>query len=449
MKIFSKKTKLLIFELSLICIQIIIVILIHVIKNHLLRLILIPLLIIGLIFSIIYFISISKSINSINEQRKSQKFIELIDKINEDTSFNDILHHMFYSFREFIPYSHIGIALLKDNGEIIESSYGISDESLNGLANKLVGIKAHINETSLKKVIDEGKPRVINDLQSYINHPNKTYNKLLLEAGINSSITYPLILYNKPVGIIFFSSVYKNIYNDKHLLFLKNLSNSIAISLYKNLFIDELLYTQVLSLAKLAETRDEDTGLHLVRMQQYSVKLAELLYRDQIFPELTYSMIKDIEKFSPLHDIGKVGIRDEILLKPGKLTKEEYIEMQYHAIYGAQVLQYAENNMQKFNKSLFQVGIEIALGHHEKWDGTGYPYQKKGEEIPLSARIVAVADVFDALTSKRPYKEAYTFDESMEIIISGKGKHFDPRIIDCLIKYEKEFRQLYNSFHHA
>ena len=148
-----------------------------------------------------------------------------------------------------------------------------------------------------------------------------------------------------------------------------------------------------------------------------------------------------------MHDIGKVGIRDSILLKPGKLTEEEYKEMQLHVEYGAEVLRAAEQNMVKFNKSLFKVAIDIVLGHHEKWDGTGYPKQKKGEEIPLSARIVAVADVFDALTSKRPYKEAFSFNKAIGILIEGKGKHFDPRIIDCVVKHKDKIYQIYQQFH--
>lgn len=403
------------------------------------------LIIISLIILIMIILKTAKIFYSTNEKLKLEKVTSLINNINEDSSFDGVLYNMYHSFKEYIPYSHIGIALLKNDGKTVEASFGYS-ETNNNLASKLAGIKVNLHETSLSEVVKTGKPRVINDLPAYIKNPNTQYNKIILAEGINSSITFPLKLYSKPVGIIFFSSIYKNIYNDNHIAFLKTLSNSIAISLHKNLFIDELLYTQVLSLAKLAEARDEDTGMHLERMKEYSVKIAEFLYEDKVFPELTIKLIKDIEKFSPLHDIGKVGIRDSILLKPGKLTDDEFKEMQTHVIYGANVLKAAENNMLKFNKSLFKVGIEIVLGHHEKWDGSGYPFQKKGEEIPLSARIVAVADVFDALTSKRPYKKAYSFNESIEIILKGRGTHFDPRIIDCLLNHKEEFFHIYSEF---
>lgn len=207
------------------------------------------------------------------------------------------------------------------------------------------------------------------------------------------------------------------------------------------------MYSSILALAKLAETRDEDTGEHLERMKKYSRKIAELLYNHNIYTsEINFEYMDKIERFSPLHDIGKVGIRDEILRKPGKLTASEYEEMKRHAAYGAEVLRTAEENLLKKGKSLFDMGIEIAEGHHEKWDGSGYPKGKKGLEIPLSARIVAVADVFDALTSRRPYKEAFTLDRSFEILKEGRGKHFDPVIVDVFLENRDVIEKMYHKF---
>lgn len=378
---------------------------------------------------------------------KLNKLIELINNMNQDTSFDGILKYIYNTFTEFIPYSHIGIALLKDDGETIEASYGISDPSISDLPKKLHGIKAKLSETSLSNVVRKGTPRVINDLESYTKHRNAEYNKILIEAGIKSSITLPLSLNNKPIGIIFFSSKTKNIYKEQHIDFLATLSSSIAISLNKNIFIDELLYSTILALAKLAESRDEDTGEHMERMKKYSVKITEFLLEDNVYDDkISVGFINEIEKFSPMHDIGKVGIRDGILLKPGKLTKEEFDEMKKHPIFGAEVLKTAEEHMRRRDANIFGMGIEIAEGHHEKWDGTGYPYGKAGESIPLSARIVAVADVFDALTSKRPYKKAFSFEESFNILMEEKGKNFDPNIIDSFARHKDEIFELYQSF---
>ena len=378
---------------------------------------------------------------------KLNKLIELISNLNKDVSFDGILHYIYSSFSEFIPYSHIGIALLHDDEKILEASYGISDPALNELPKKLAGIKAEISKTSLENIIINGTPRVINDLEKYTKNNDAEYNIVLKEAGIKSSITLPLKINQKPVGIIFFSSIYKNTYKQEHIAFLEILSDSISICLNKTIFIDELLYSTLLALAKMAEARDEDTGDHLDRMKRYTSKIAEFLLEDNIYGDvITVNFLKDIERFSPMHDIGKVGIRDGILLKPGQLTDEEFAEMKKHTVYGAEVLRVAEGNIKKQSHSMFKMGIEIAENHHEKWNGTGYPNKRSGSNIPLSARIVAVADVLDALTSKRPYKKAFPFEESFKLIVEGKGNHFDPNIIDSLIKHKEEIYKLFMSF---
>ena len=152
--------------------------------------------------------------------------------------------------------------------------------------------------------------------------------------------------------------------------------------------------------------------------------------------------MKEIERFSPMHDIGKVGVSDEILLKRGKLTEQEFEEMKKHTIYGAEVLKAAEKHMKKRENGIFQMGIEIAEYHHERWDGTGYPLGLKGLEIPISARIMAVADVFDALISERCYKNAMTVSQAFEIIERSSGTHFDPIIAEVFISFKDEVQDM-------
>lgn len=380
---------------------------------------------------------------------KFNKLKSLIENINNSISFEDLLKYIYTAFIDFVPYSYIGIALIKDNGESVEASFGISDGTAEGLPQNLLGEKEYIAETSLGEVIETGRARIINDLDEYLYGKEiKKYNKIILEAGIKASITLPLKLNNNPVGVIFFSSCKKNVYTEEHAAFLETLANSIAIGFEKSIFFDDMLYSSVLALAKLAEARDTDTGEHLERMRKYSAALAQLLYEDSKYMDsITPGFVNDIERFSPLHDIGKVSVKDRILLKPAKLTVEEFEEMKQHTVYGAQVLKEADSYMLKRNKSLFGMGIEIAENHHEKWDGSGYPYGKSGEDIPLSARIVAVADVFDALTCKRPYKEPFSFDESFEIILQGSGKHFDPEIVRVFKENRQKIFEVYSSFH--
>ncbi|HHV98258.1 MAG TPA: GAF domain-containing protein [Clostridiaceae bacterium] len=381
--------------------------------------------------------------------KKFNNLKSLIENINSSNSFEDLLKYIYSTFIDFVPYSYIGIALIKDDGKSVEASFGISDGAVKGLPQNLIGEKAYIEETSLGEVIRTGRARIINDLDMYLSGKKiNNYNKIILEAGIRASITLPLKLNNNPVGVIFFSSCNKNVYTEEHAVFLETLANSIAIGFDKSIFFDDVLYSSVFALARLAEARDTDTGEHLERMKKYSAVLAQLLYEDSKYMDIiTPGYVNDIEKFSPLHDIGKVGVKDSILLKPARLTGEEYEEMKQHTVYGAQVLREADQYMVKRNKSLFGMGIEIAEGHHERWDGSGYPYGKSGEDIPLSARIVAVADVFDALTSKRPYKEPYSFDESFEIIMQDSGKHFDPEIVRVFKANRQRIFEVYNSFY--
>lgn len=175
----------------------------------------------------------------------------------------------------------------------------------------------------------------------------------------------------------------------------------------------------LLKLAKAGEYRDEDTGDHIIRMAKYARLIAEEL-------KLTAMECDEIEAASPMHDIGKIGIPDQILLKPGRHTPEEQVIMRTHAMIGYNILAGSPSRY-------LQMGAVIALGHHEQFDGNGYPQGLAGEDIPLPARIVAVADVFDALTSHRPYKRAWTFQEALGLVQSESGKHFDP---DCVRAFE-------------
>jgi len=168
-------------------------------------------------------------------------------------------------------------------------------------------------------------------------------------------------------------------------------------------------------LGRAAEFKDNETGLHVIRMSFYSRAMAESLNDNEEWVETLFNA-------APMHDIGKIGIPDRVLLKPGKLDKEEWNIMMKHAEFGGEILGDDES-------SILTMAKEIAINHHEKWDGSGYPRGIKGEEIPLSARIVAIADVFDALTSERPYKKAWTVDDAVGLIESESGKHFDPSLV--------------------
>ncbi len=198
----------------------------------------------------------------------------------------------------------------------------------------------------------------------------------------------------------------------------------------------------IFALARLAESRDQDTGDHLNRMRKYSYLLAKKMSKLKTYKGyIDQKYVSNIYHSTPLHDIGKVGISDSILLKPGKLTLEEFEIMKNHTIIGGKTLEDAEKQLKTKTKSFLAMGKNIAYCHHEKWDGSGYPFGLKGTEIPLSARIVALADVYDALTSKRIYKDAFSHEVARDIIVEGSGKHFDPQAVEAFLMLEKVFKE--------
>ena len=202
----------------------------------------------------------------------------------------------------------------------------------------------------------------------------------------------------------------------------------------------------ILGLASLAETRDNETGNHIRRTQFYVKVLAEHLGRSKPYAlQLDPFVIDLLFKSAPLHDIGKVGIPDGILLKPGKLTDSEFTVMKRHTILGRDTIAYAEaaligSQAASETTSFLRLAREIAYGHHEKWDGTGYPEGLSGQAIPLSSRLMAIADVYDALISRRVYKPAFPHERAVAIVLEGRGKHFDPEMVDAFNALQDDFR---------
>lgn len=215
---------------------------------------------------------------------------------------------------------------------------------------------------------------------------------------------------------------------------LHNLNAYLEAEIAKRMAENELVQeVSIRALAHLAETRDPETGNHILRTQAYVYQLAlGLRSLDRFAPTLTDHYIQTLARSAPLHDIGKVGIPDAILLKAGRLTSEEWTIMKTHTCLGSEAIAMAERDAAKTVEFL-TVAKEIAHWHHERWDGSGYPDGLSGDAIPVSARIMAIADVFDALISNRVYKAAMSHEEARSIIVAGRGLHFDPDIVDCFL----------------
>ncbi|WP_020614035.1 PAS domain S-box protein [Sediminispirochaeta bajacaliforniensis] len=212
--------------------------------------------------------------------------------------------------------------------------------------------------------------------------------------------------------------------------------------------LHELKDTQsaaIIGFAKLTEYRDKDTGAHLERIREFTRIMAQTLRRlPKYAAYITDDYLEDLSLSSILHDVGKVGISDSILLKPGRFNPDEYEQIKAHSRLGGEALEVVDKQLTK--TSFLTMGKEIAYYHHERWDGSGYPEGLSGEGIPLSARIVSIADVYDALTSKRPYKEAYSHEKAVEIIAGERGKQFDPEIVDAFMENHQVFARIKRFF---
>jgi response regulator RpfG family c-di-GMP phosphodiesterase len=306
----------------------------------------------------------------------------------------------------------------------------------------------HYLKSSLGKVGKGGKVRIINDLKAYLlSRKDSGATELLLKEGMFSSLTFPLMIEDRCIGFLFLNSNKKNNFSEDISKSFAFAGKLLSMAYHKIMLMDKTIMNTIVGLTELSEKRDNETGLHMKRIAMYSKAVCEELILNGIYSnEINYIISKEISEQSPLHDIGKVGIQDNILLKPGKLSPDEFNAIKEHSAIGHTVL----NKINTANKLAggfnFKTGEEIIRHHHEKWDGSGYPDGLKGENIPLSARIVAVADVFDALTSKRPYKEPFSIEKSLEIIKKSSGSHFDPKVVNAFLNAEDKIRCIHKDY---
>jgi len=397
------------------------------------------------------------------EEKKIKRFVEnvynervFLEEIKNIASneyvLDDVLEKVFEKLNDSIRVDRIGVAFVDYDRESI-----IAETAKINYGNILLGpgFEVSMQDTSLTEILTTKKPKFNNDLtKERINRkPRNGALDLIIGEGIKSNMVIPLVLENKAFGILFFSSFEKDNYDKKSLRIGENIAHAIAAIIDQAYLAKTMLNNMTLTFANLVEQKDSDTGNHINRMTKYSRIIAEgLLNHEKDNYRVNSSFIHDIELYAPLHDIGKVGIPDNILNKPGKFEAEEWLIMKTHTNIGASILTNLKDSLQIFGKQFYQMAIDITAHHHEKWDGTGYPYGLNKEEIPLAARIVAIADVFDALASRRPYKEPKSFDECVDIIKKGSGTHFDPELvhifIESLIKIKNTYDEdiLNNSF---
>ncbi len=375
-----------------------------------------------------------------NEQRIFKDFKDLA---SQTFHLDDMMEMLFEKLNDLMDIDRIGIAFVDYRKNKIVAEHGVAkyDKILIG-----PGFEVNIDKTSLKKQISSQKGLINNDIPASSKaRPSSGTLKLIYEEGIRSNMIIPLSSNNVVFGFIFISSAKLNHFKEDDLKFASKIIYEITGTLNSAYLLKVVLSKMTTTFAKLVDRKDNETGDHILRMVSYSIAIAEGLRKmDLPSHQVDRRMILDIERNASVHDIGKVGIPDNILKKPGKLTPEEWEIMKTHVMIGGEIFADLRRDIGMFEADFYKVPEEIVKFHHEKYDGSGYPYRLRGEEIPLVSRIVALGDVFDALTSKRTYKEAFSFDKALGIIRESTGSHFDPIVVEAFFNQMDEIKHIYS-----
>lgn len=295
---------------------------------------------------------------------------------------------------------------------------------------------------SLKEILNKGLPRVVNNLLTFERGAHE-HTKRIGRQGYAASYTLPIFNNGAFMGFIFFNSDKKEVFNESVLCQIDIYGHMIALMVINELTSIQTLTTVTKTTNRITHARDSETGSHLDRMSRYSRLIANALTEKY---DLDDSYIEHIFMFAPLHDIGKIGIPDHILLKPGRLNEDEKKVMKSHTVKGREIIDDLLDNFGLENFEYIDILRNIAEYHHETMNGSGYPKGIRGSQIPLEARIVAVADIFDALTSTRPYKEAWTNAQAIQALKKLAGESLDQDCVTSLLENIDEVEQIQKQF---
>ncbi|GMU23551.1 MAG: hypothetical protein AMXMBFR13_36290 [Phycisphaerae bacterium] len=359
-----------------------------------------------------------------------------VAELNGLDSLRDVAQATVTTAATMLGSRRVSLMLPDGSGEYLKiaASVGIEEE----IAER---VRVPVGTPIAGAVFKDGHSMVVNGDEPPL-HPERYDTDIFASIPLASAA---LATPDGPVGVLNVTDRHDGAsYDEESLETLRTISEAAAIAILNQIRReerDDARDATILALAKLAEHRDPETGAHLERVQAYCCLLSEALARTEKYKRLiTGDFIQNLVRSSPLHDIGKVGIPDNVLLKPGRLTPDEFDIMKRHARIGGDTVRSLLDRRRK--RTFLQMGMEIAYHHHEKFDGSGYPDGLVGEAIPLPARILAVADVYDALTSKRVYKPAMPHQKAADIIRGDSGKHFDPDMVAAFEAQEEQFRRL-------
>lgn len=390
-----------------------------------------------------------------------EKMFEIISLLNQGLDIEEIFDKIDISLKSVIPFNSITLVSLDHDEKSFQVKLSHSDKVLPAKS----GFRLKLDETVFHNILRAKDVIIANDIDTFIsklNLPEET--REIISKETSSAVIMPLFIENSIKGFLLFLSEEPEPYNEEHLRFLKLIAGQISLSIQRGdltsqlemhtkhlehivkVRTHELLKTQkttIFALSKLAETRDSETGEHLERMRNYCVLLAQIMKYSGEYESITSEFMRNIYDSCILHDIGKVGIPDVILLKPTALNHEEFEIIKTHTVIGYNALNDASKTLG--DNSFLDMAKDIALYHHERWDGLGYPEGRHGENIPIVARIVTIGDVYDALTSKRPYKEAIPHEETVEIM-RQEAFRFDPRIFKLFLYNHEDFDRIRRQF---
>ena len=362
-----------------------------------------------------------------------------LDQLNKQVTLREKLISTHKSINEKFPFiARIAIAIYDPETKMLKTYLHSSGDD-NPLENYQTLLK---NAPSLEAILKNGLPRVANNLVTFDDGKHE-HTKRIGRQGYAASYTLPMFNNGVFFGFIFFNSNKKDVFTEQVLSQIDIYSHMISLMVINELTSIHTLTAAVKTTGHITHFRDPETGSHLDRMSRYSRIIASALANKY---NLDDTYIEHIFLFSPLHDIGKISIPDKILLKPGKLNESEMATMKTHSRKGRAMIDDLLENFGLENFEHMDMLRNIAEFHHEKINGNGYPSGKKGDEIPLEARIVAVADVFDALTSKRPYKKAWDNEKAIQTLHELAGEELDHDCVNALVDNMDQVKQIQKQF---
>ena len=364
---------------------------------------------------------------------------DALEELNKHTPLREKLIATHKSISEIFPFIvRIAIAIYDPETSVLKTYLHSSGED-----NPLDNFQTYLDDApSLKAILKKGLPRVINNMLTFENGENE-HTKRIGRQGYAASYTLPMFNNGVFFGFLFFNSDKKDVFSESVLRQIDVYSHMISLMVINELSSIHTLTAVVKATGRITHLRDPETGSHLDRMSRYSRIIASALADKHC---LNDEYIEHIFMFSPLHDLGKISIPDNILLKPDKLNENEKTIMQTHARKGREMIDELLENFGIDSIDHMDMLRNIAEFHHETINGKGYPAGLKGDDIPIEARIVAVADVFDALTSVRPYKEAWSNSEAIQYLVELAGETFDQDCVNALVKNLDQIEEIQKQF---